>query len=121
MNKVFEKKAKKKLHELWKGRKSFYKVWECLAKVVGPPPKKVKIVPKNIDCIFIGYAHNSTAYQFLVHDSNILNIHKNMFMESRNASFFKDVFPYPKKSQAYQNEYLILLMEIVMMKITMLR
>ena len=57
-----------------------------------PPPKKVKIVPKTIDCIFIGYAHNSTTYRYLVHESNIIDMHKNTIMELRNASFFEDVF-----------------------------
>ena len=61
--------------------------------MVVPPPKKVKIEPKTIDCIFIGYAHNSAAYRFLVHELNIPDIHKNTIMESRNASFFEDVFP----------------------------
>ena len=96
LNKVPKKKAKKTPYELWKGIKSSYKylrVWGCLVKVVVHPPKKVKIGPKTIDCIFIGYAHNSVAYQFLVHESNIFDIHKNTIMESRNASFFKDVFP----------------------------
>ena len=45
-------------------------MWGCLAKVVVLPPKKVKIGPKTIDCIFIGYAHNSAAYRFLVYESN---------------------------------------------------
>ena len=57
------------------------------------PPKRVKIGPKTIDCIFIGYAHNSTVYQFLIHELKILDIHKNIIMESRNASFFEDVSP----------------------------
>ena len=68
-------------------------MWGYLAKVVVSPPKTVKIEPKVVDCIFIGYAHNSSAYQFLVHESNIPYIHKNMIMKSRNASFFEDVFP----------------------------
>ena len=46
-----------------------------------------------VDCIFIGYAHNSNAYRFLVYESKNPNIHKNTIMESRNASFFKHVFP----------------------------
>ena len=62
-----------------------------------PPPKKVKIGHKTIDCIFMGYAHNSAAYRFLVHESNIPDIHKNTIMESRNASFFEDIFPYKFK------------------------
>ena len=37
--------------------------------------------PKTVDCIFIGYAHNSTAYRFLAHESNIPDIHKNTMME----------------------------------------
>ena len=65
--------------------------------MAAPPPKKVKIGPKTIDCIFMGYAHNSVAYQFLVHESNILDIHKNTIMESRNASLFEDVFPCKSK------------------------
>ena len=65
--------------------------------MAAPPPKKVKTRPKTIDCIFMGYAHNSVAYQFLVHESNISDIHKNTIMESRNASFFEDVFPCKSK------------------------
>ena len=55
---------------------------------------------KIIDCIFIGYAHNSNAYRFLVHESNISDIRKNMIMESRNASFFEDEFPYRSKEES---------------------
>ena len=51
--------------------------------------KKMKIGPKMVDYIFIGYAHNSNAYRFLVYESKNPNIHKNTIMESRNASFFK--------------------------------
>ena len=68
-------------------------MWECLAKAAVPPPKTVKIGPKVVDSIFIGYEHNSSAYRFLVHESNILDIHKNTIMESRNASLIEDVFP----------------------------
>ena len=96
LNKAPKKKAKKTPYELWRGQRLSYKYLRlrgCQAKVVVPPPKKVKIGPKTIDCIFIKYAHNSTSYRFLVHESNILDIYKNMIMESRNASFFKDLFP----------------------------
>ena len=74
-------------------------MWECLEKVAVLPCKEVKIEPKTIDCIFISYAHNSTAYRFLVHESNISDIHKNMIMESRNASLFEDVFPCKSKEE----------------------
>ena len=68
-------------------------MWGCLANVAVPAPKKVKIRPKTVDCIFIGYAHNSSAYRFLVHKSNITDIHVNTVIESRNAPFFENVFP----------------------------
>ena len=64
-----------------------------------PLPKKVKIRPKTVDCIFIGYAHNHAAYRFFVHESNILDIHKNTIMESRNASLFENVFPCKSKEE----------------------
>ena len=96
LNKVPKNKAERTPHDLWRGRQPSYKhlrVWGCLTKVAVPPPKKVKIGPKTIDCIFICYAHNNTAYQFIVHELNIPNIHKNAIIESRNACFFEDVFP----------------------------
>ena len=37
-----------------------------LLKVTIPTLKKLMIGPKMIDCIFIGYAQNSSAYRFLV-------------------------------------------------------
>ena len=67
LNKVPRKKEDKTPYKLWKGRKPSYKylrVWGCLAKVIVPTPKKVRIGSKIVDCIFIGYAHDSSAYQF---------------------------------------------------------
>ena len=61
-------------------------------KSVVPTPKKMKIGPKMVDCIFIGYAHNSNAYRFLVHESRNSDIHKNTIIESKNSSFFENVF-----------------------------
>ena len=69
------------------------KVWGCLVKVLVHAPKKVKIGPKTVDCIFIGYPPHSTAYRFLVYDSKIPDIQKNTIMESRNVSFFETIFP----------------------------
>jgi hypothetical protein len=63
-----------------------------LAKVVVPIPKKIKIGPKTVDCVFIGYAHNSSAYRFLIHKSDIPDMHVNTIIESRNASFFEEIF-----------------------------
>ena len=68
-------------------------MWGCLAKVAVLTPKKVKIGPKTVDCIFIGYEQNSSVYQFLVCKSEVLDIHNNKIMESRNVSFFEHIFP----------------------------
>ncbi|KAL6333744.1 hypothetical protein AAG906_028930 [Vitis piasezkii] len=59
----------------------------------------VKIGPKTIDCIFIGYANNSSAYRFLVYKSEIPDVHVNTIIESRNAAFFETIFPYNKSSE----------------------
>ena len=64
-----------------------------MAKVAIPEPKRVKIGPKTVDCIFIGYANNSSAYRFLVHKSENTEIHVNTIIESRNTAFFENVFP----------------------------
>ncbi|KAD7477702.1 hypothetical protein E3N88_00838 [Mikania micrantha] len=100
LNKIPFKKKDVTPYELWMRRKPSYKylkVWGCLAKVVVPPPKVQRIGPKTMDCVFIGYAHHSSAYQFLVYDLKNPEIHKNTIMESRNASFFEEVFPCLKK------------------------
>ena len=40
-------------------------------------PKREKIGPKTVDCVFIGYATNSKACRFLVHKSEHPDIHDN--------------------------------------------
>jgi len=99
LNKIPHKKTNLTPYELWKGHRPSYnylKVWGCLAKVAVPVPKKTKIGPKTVDCVFIGYANNSSAYRFLIFKSNIPDMHVNTIIESRNASFFEHIFPYKK-------------------------
>ena len=91
LNKLPHKKLDKTPYELWHGRRPSYKylkVWGCLAKVAIPPPKRVKIGPKTVDCIFLGYAENSSAYRFKVFKSDNEDIAVDTIMESRNATFF---------------------------------
>lgn len=59
------------------------KILGCLAKVAVSNPRKVKIGPKTIECIYIGYASNSSAYQFLVHKLENVDVHENSVIESR--------------------------------------
>ncbi|PHT71051.1 hypothetical protein T459_26155 [Capsicum annuum] len=64
LNRVPHSKTQSIPYEKWKERKlnlKYFKVWECLAKVQVPMPKRVKIGPKTVDCVFIGYAKSSKA------------------------------------------------------------
>ena len=69
----------------------YLKMWECFAKVPAPLPKKTKLGSKTVDCIFLCYVLNSSAYSFLVHKSEILNMHVHMIIELREV-FFEDIF-----------------------------
>ena len=83
-------------YEIWMGRKSslsYLRTWGCLAKVNIPINKKRKLGPKTVDSIFIGYAQRSIAYRFLVVKSEILYVHVYSFMESRDTTFFENIFP----------------------------
>jgi hypothetical protein len=67
LNRVVTKNREVTPYEGWNERKSninFLRTWGCLAKVNLPEPKKRKLGPKIVDCVFLGYVHNSTAYRF---------------------------------------------------------
>ena len=72
----------------------YFKVWGCLSKLEAHLPKKVKIGSKTVDCVFIGYAVNSKAWQFSVHKSDSAKIYVNMIIESHNAEFFEQTYSY---------------------------
>ena len=57
-----------------------------MAKVGIPEPHKEKIGPKTKNNVFIGYAQNSPAYRCLVLETNTI-------VETRDADFFKHIFP----------------------------
>lgn len=59
--------------------------------------------PKTVDCLFVGYAHNSNAYRFLVLKSEIPDVHTNTVIESRDATFFETIFPM-KENRASTNQ-----------------
>ena len=67
-------------------RQSFKSVQERSNELLGP--KRTKLGPKTIDCVFIGFANASAAYRFLVYKSEVHDIHVNTILESI------DVFPY---------------------------
>nr|XP_009795077.1 PREDICTED: uncharacterized protein LOC104241823 [Nicotiana sylvestris] len=66
-------------------------------KVQVPLSKRVKIGPKTVDCVFIGYSTNSQACRFLVLKSDNPEIHINTVMESDNTEFFESIYPYKTK------------------------
>jgi hypothetical protein len=48
-----------------------------------------------VDCAFFGYVYHSIGYRFLVIKSEIemSDIYVNMFLESRDVTFFENIFP----------------------------
>ena len=72
---------------------SYLRTWGCLAKINIPINKKRKLGPKIVDCVFLGYAQRSIAYRFLVVKSEVLDMHVDSIMESRDAIFFENIFP----------------------------
>jgi hypothetical protein len=95
LNIVPMKNKEKTPYEKWFERKSslsYLRTWGCLAKVNVPINKKRKLGPKNMDCIFLGYAHHSIAYSFLVIKLEVLDVYVDTFLESCNVTFFENIF-----------------------------
>ena len=75
-------------YELWKKRKpnlSYLRVWGCLAFYRVPDPKRMKLGPRALKGIFVGYAENSKAYRILDSNSNVI-------VESRDVEFIENKF-----------------------------
>ena len=51
--------------------------------------KKRKFGPKNVDCVFFGYATHSVGYRFLIINSGVPSINIGTIMESSNATFLE--------------------------------
>jgi hypothetical protein len=64
-----------------------------LAKVNVPINKKHKLVPKTVDCVFLGYAFHSIGYRLLIINSRVPDMLVGTIMESRDATIFEDEFP----------------------------
>jgi hypothetical protein len=61
-----------------------------------PINKKCKLGPKIVDYVFLGYAHHSIAYRFLVIKLEVHDVHVNTFLKSRDVTFFENIFPMKK-------------------------
>jgi hypothetical protein len=58
-----------------------------------PITKKHKLGLKIEDCVFLGYAFHSVGYRFLVVRSGVPDLLVGIIMESREATFFENIFP----------------------------
>jgi hypothetical protein len=58
-----------------------------------PINKKCKLRPKIVDCIFLEYVHHNIVYRFLVIKSEVLDVYVDTFLESRDVTFFENIFP----------------------------
>ena len=67
--------------------------------------EKRKLGPKTLDCVFLGYAQNSTTYRFLVVKSYSPDVSIYTIMESRDASFFEKVYPMRSASNSETQIY----------------
>jgi hypothetical protein len=97
------KNKEKTPYEEWIGRKpslSYLRTWGCLAKVNVPINKKHKLGSKTVNYVFLGYAHHSIAYRFLVIKSIVPDVHVDTFLESRDVTFFENIFSYEKNHMA---------------------
>ena len=70
----------------------------CLEKVL-PDPKKIKLGLKTFDVAFIGYEGNSVAYKFFVIKSKNGLVEVNSIIETKNADFFENIFPWKTNDQ----------------------
>ena len=80
--------------ERWLNRKPnvfYFRVWGCLAYVRIPDPKRSKLASRAYECVFIGYAIHSKAYRFY-------DIKINVIIESLDAYFFEEKFPFKSKN-----------------------
>ena len=96
LNKVLAKDNETTAYEQWEKKRttnSYMCTWGYLAKVNVPITKKCKLGPKTVVCVFLGYAKHSVGYRFLVVKSNVHDLKISMIMESKDATFFEDIFP----------------------------
>ena len=71
-----------------------------------PITKKRKFGPKTVDCVFLGYAIHSVGYRFLIVKSGVTDMHVGTIMESRDATFFENIFPMRDGTSSSRQEFI---------------
>ena len=103
MNRVPRKQTLLTPYELWNKRKpnlNYFRVWGCLAYVRLADPKIPKLGVRARKCAFVGYALTSKAYRFYDIESNII-------IESLDAIFHEDKFPFKLRNSGGEKEKII--------------
>jgi len=109
LNRVPTKNKEITPFEEWEKKRptlSYLRTWGCLAKVSVPITKKRKLGPKTVDCIFLGYAIHSVGYRFLIVKSGVPDMHVGTIMESRDATFFENIFPMRDETSSSRQEFI---------------
>jgi hypothetical protein len=57
-----------------------------------------------VDCVFLGYAFHSVGYRFLVVRSGVPDLLVGTIMESRDATFFENIFPMRGETSSSREE-----------------
>ena len=94
LNRVPSKRNRQSPYELWFKRKpnfNYLRIWGCRAVLRLMKPKWKTLGERGVECIFIGYAHNSYAYRFFVIESNH-TISVNTVIESRDVVLYETRF-----------------------------
>ena len=63
-NRVLSKKSNISPYEAWNGKKpnlNYFKVWGCVAFYKSSNPQRIKLGPRGLKSVFVGYAQNSKA------------------------------------------------------------
>jgi hypothetical protein len=58
-----------------------------------PINKKCNLGHKIMECILLGYARHSIGCMFLVIKIDVLDVYFDTFLESRDVTFFENMFP----------------------------
>ena len=107
LNRVPVKNKEVTPFEEWEKKRltlSYLRTWGCLAKVSVPITKKRKLGSKTVDCVFLGYAFHSVGYRFLVVRSGVPDLLVGTIMESRDATFFENIFPMRDETSSSRQE-----------------
>ena len=71
-----------------------------------PIIKKCKLGPKTVDCIFLCYAIHNVGYRFLIVKSGVPDMYVGTILESRDATFFENIFPIIDGTSSSRQEFI---------------